>query len=551
MTEHLLQLVSDLTDHPVKQALLAAFCTFIFEDPTTIGCGLLVADGRMSFWTAMAGLTLGITIGDLGLYYIGRFFGPWIIRRGWISQERVRRAKVMVDDNLLVAIVLSRFLPGTRIPTFVGAGLFGASAWRFLFSALLASTLWTYFLLTVTVHLGRAILPFLGEMKWYVVLAVLVTFLVYRLATHKRRKLRAMAVQEAPEQVVSLFEFWPPAFFYLPVAAYYVWLSIRYRSFSLPSLANPSIYSGGICRESKSQILGLVPEKFSRFIAGFTTFKKHSPHADSKASLLEVRGRMEEAGLEFPIVAKPDEGQRGAGVRLIRDEEALAAYVREFPASVPILLQKLVDYPGEAGVLYYRHPGEKTGKLLSLTLKDLPSVTGDGASTLRELILGDPRARLISEVYFRRHAGRLDSIIADGERFPLVFTGNHCQGAIFRDGTPLITEELRAAFALISDEIPEFYFGRFDVKFKSLESFLRGEDFEVVEINGASAEATHIWDAKMKLTDAYRTLFRQFEILFEIGDANRRRGFKPIGGLTILKDAARYYLTSKHYPSSS
>jgi hypothetical protein len=91
----------------------------------------------------------------------------------------------------------------------------------------------------------------------------------------------------------------------------------------------------------------------------------------------------------------------------------------------------------------------------------------------------------------------------------------------------------------------------FDVKFKSLESFLRGEDFEVVEINGASAEATHIWDAKMKLTDAYRTLFRQFEILFEIGDANRRRGFKPIGGLTILKDAARYYLTSKHYPSSS
>lgn len=547
MVKSILDIVAGLTDHPLKQAALAAFCTFIFEDPTTVGCGLLVADGQMNFWTAMAGLTVGITVGDMGLYVIGRFFGPWIDRRKLISKESMERAKLMVDDNLVVAVLLSRFLPGTRIPTFVGAGMFKASALKFLLVAIVASLLWTFCLLTLTRKIGEAVLPLLGELKWVILLAILGIVLVTRVVRRRRLKAREKLHGDG-EPVVSLFEFWPPILFYLPVGLYYTWLAIRYRSVSLPSLANPSIYSGGICRESKSQILSLVPEKHAHLLAAHTTFEKRAGEDDPMPRLREAMNR---AGLRFPIVAKPDEGHRGAGVRLIADEAELRAYIQDFPPEVPVLLQKLADHQAEAGVFYYRMPSEKTGRLLSLTLKDLPTVTGDGKRTLRELILADPRARHIAEVYFRRHKAMLDTILEPDRAYNLIFTGNHCQGAIFRDGTPLITEDLRRAISQIADDIPEFYFGRFDLKFRDLESFLRGENFEIVEINGASSEATHIWDAKTKLSDAYRTLFEQFRLAFEIGHANRQRGFKPIGGTTILKDVIRYHYVSKKYPASS
>ncbi|MEO8376769.1 MAG: VTT domain-containing protein [Candidatus Sumerlaeota bacterium] len=545
MFERLLEIVGTLADDPVKQAALAAFCTFILEDPTTIGCGLLVADHRMAFSTALIGLTLGISIGDLGLFVIGWLFGPFILRKKWISKGRIDRARTIIDDNLFVAVLLSRFLPGTRIPTYVGAGMFHASVLRFLLATLAASLVWTLLLLILVSSIGEAVLPLLGGMKWVIVGAIIVILIVYTFM-RKRRKKSVTMDDAGEENVVSVFEFWHPAVFYIPVGFYYAWLAIRFRSISLPSLANPSIYSGGICRESKSQILSLVPQDHADAIPPYLTYEKNGAEPFD-----EFEKRMARNGLGFPVVAKPDEGQRGAGVQRINDAAALRAYIENFPAGVPILIQQLITLPYEAGVLYYRLPSEQVGNVISLTLKDLPFVTGDGKRTLRELIEADKRARIVSAVYFKRHEQALERVLEGGEVYPLVFAGNHCQGAVFRDGTPLITDQLRDAFAAIADSMPEFYFGRFDVKFLDLESFLRGENFRVVEINGASAEATHIWDANMKLTQAYRTLFRQFEILFLIGDENRKRGHKPIGGMTILKDFARYKKTAKAYPASS
>ncbi|HNM46663.1 MAG TPA: VTT domain-containing protein [Candidatus Sumerlaeota bacterium] len=543
MLDHLLEIVGTLADDPVKQAALAGFCTFILEDPTTIGCGLLVADHKMAFGTALVGLTTGITIGDLGLFIIGRLFGPFIERRKWISKARLEQARSVIDDNLFVAVLLSRFLPGTRIPTYVGAGMVRASVLKFLLATLAASLLWTVILLYLVSRIGEAVLPLLGDMKWGIVLTIVLCVLVY---AYIRRRRRRTTDRMGDENVVSVFEFWHPALFYIPVAFHYAWLAIRFRSISLPSLANPSIYSGGICRESKSEILAMIPANHRDKVPPFLTHRKNGD--ESFDALLE---RMKQTGLVFPVVAKPDIGQRGAGVQRIPDAEALRKYITDFPGGIPIVIQELIAMPHEAGVLYYRRPGEETGHIMSLTLKELPCVTGDGERTLRQLIMAERRASIVAPMYFRRHTDALDKVLSKGEVFPLVFTGNHCQGAVFRDGTPLVTTALRDAFAAISDSMPEFYFGRFDVKYQDLESFLRGENFRVVEINGASAEATHIWDAKTKLTDAYRVLFHQFEILFLIGDENRRRGFKPIGGMAILKDFLQYRRTARNYPASS
>ena len=83
------------------------------------------------------------------------------------------------------------------------------------------------------------------------------------------------------------------------------------------------------------------------------------------------------------------------------------------------------------------------------------------------------------------------------------------------------------AFDEISQEIPEFYFGRFDVRFDSLAALQRGEDFTIVEFNGAGSEALHIWDGRMPLWRAYRDLLKQYKLLYQIGHLNRKRGYKP------------------------
>jgi hypothetical protein len=249
-------------------------------------------------------------------------------------------------------------------------------------------------------------------------------------------------------------------------------------------------------------------------------------------------------------VAKPDQGQRGVGVQLVHDREQLTQYLESFPDGASVCLQQLADYPQEAGLLYYRYPGEERGRIMSITLKEFPQVTGDGERTLRELIEMAPRARLMKQVFFKRHARDLDRVLPAGESFQLVFAGNHKQGCVFRNGIHILTDELEARVDSIAQGIPGFYFGRFDIRFRDLESFQRGEAFTIIEVNGAGAEATHIWDPNAELSDAYRTLFEQFAILFRIGNTNREQGHRPLGPVRFLKDVAEYHRIARRYPTA-
>jgi hypothetical protein len=195
----------------------------------------------------------------------------------------------------------------------------------------------------------------------------------------------------------------------------------------------------------------------------------------------------------------------------------------------------MVEAEGEAGVFYVREPGAARGRILSLTLKYFPHVVGDGHSTLKDLILADPRAGRVPHLYLSRFKEELNRVLAIGEAKRLVFSGSHSKGAIFRNGNPFITEAMRARFDAIADGIDGFHFGRFDVRFADFETFRRGEGFSIIEYNGAGAEATHIWDSRMSLIGAWSALFNQFALLFRIGAANRKRGFRPESWAAFLK----------------
>lgn len=544
--------IRELSENPVLQGCLAALSTFVLEDPTLLMCAILVADQQMLYMTALIGLSLGIGFGDWGLYAIGRVLGPKTVAWGWVSQRRLDKAGSWFERNLVVALFVSRFIPGLRLPTNIAAGIAQASPIRYLPIALSASLIWVFIALTTISSMGEMVLPVLGGLKWPVVFGLIVWIVwMQRRTVRQLNDEDEMLIEESAVPVASsYYEFWHPVIFYVPVALYYGWLAIRYRSLTLPTAVNPSIYSGGMIRESKCDILDMVPDGAKQWVAPHVGFDVPKGVVDTGTLLEGAKAVLVEAGISLPIVAKPDEGQRGVGVRPIYAWAELTAYLDAYPKGSRICLQELCLYSEEVGLLYYRMPSEEKGRITSVTSKEFLAVTGDGESTLRGLIEAHARARLMTDVFFARHAGELDRVLEAGERFQLVFAGNHKQGCVFRDGGDMLTEAISEQIDSIAKSIPDFYFGRFDVRFEDLESFQRGESFTIIEINGAGAEATHIWDPEGTLSDAYGTLFEQFRVLFEIGAENRKAGHRPLGAIPFLNDVLQYHRVARHYPSA-
>ncbi|MBV8526647.1 MAG: D-alanine--D-alanine ligase [Acetobacteraceae bacterium] len=329
----------------------------------------------------------------------------------------------------------------------------------------------------------------------------------------------------ASSRALSFFEFWPSWLFYTPAVTHWVLLGLRHGAQFLPALANPHIEYGGFAGESKSSILDQVSGPARDLLARYAVMS--TDPKEPRADLEVAMATMAQAGLNFPLVAKPDIGCNGTGVRLIQRQADLVRYFDEFPRGPRVLLQELIPNEGEAGLFYIREPGATEGRITSITLKHAPYVVGDGRTNLRELILADERAGRVPHLYLPRLQGRLDTVPAQGERVRLVFAGNHCKGSIFEDGGAYSSAAMTEAIDRLARALPDFHFGRIDVRYESIAALRRGTGFRVIEINGVTSEPTHIWDPETRLIDAWRSQIFHYGAAFRIGRANRARGFKP------------------------
>src|SRR5258706_867228 len=316
------------------------------------------------------------------------------------------------------------------------------------------------------------------------------------------------------------WEFWPIWAAYAPLAPYLLTLAIRHRSFTLFTAANPGIPTGGFVDESKSDILAKLRAAVG-YVAEFELISAQLTPAERVQTAQRFIAKL---GLTYPVILKPDMGERGSGVAVIRSGVELANYLRK--ATDDIIIQRYID-GAEFGVFYYRYPGESRGRIFSITAKQFPEVTGDGRSTLDELILHDPRASIIADTYRKLCRRPMSDVPANGERVRLVELGTHSRGAIFLDGGHLLTSALEEAVDRVSKAHLGFFFGRFDVRTASAEALQRGE-FQVIELNGVSAEATHIYDPSVSVWQAYRPLAQQWRIAVEIAAENRKRGTQPM-----------------------
>jgi hypothetical protein len=268
---------------------------------------------------------------------------------------------------------------------------------------------------------------------------------------------------------------------------------------------------GGMLGESKFDVMELIPSQYKPR----TVFVKYPT---SQQVVLDL---FRHHGFQFPVIFKPDLGERGFMVNRIMNEGDVGKYLKKI--KVNFLIQKLVDLPVECGVFYTRFPNEKDGKVTSVVLKEMLTVTGNGTQTLEELILDKPRAKLQWEVLRESHSEKLNAIIAEGEVVELNTIGNHCLGTKFLSGQHLINEKLSQTFDTISKQISGFYFGRYDLRCANVQDLYEGK-IKIMELNGCGSEPAHIYHPGFPLSKALRTLFGHWQNMFTISRQNHERG---------------------------
>jgi hypothetical protein len=307
------------------------------------------------------------------------------------------------------------------------------------------------------------------------------------------------------------WEFWPFGILQGPVFLYWLWLSLKARSLFFFSASNPGILAGGMLGESKWEVLRKVPVE----LTPKTILMRLPTDKDRVLATLEQLDRA------FPVIFKPDIGERGWMVRKIQSAADVESYLKEI--RVDFIIQEFVDLPLEFGVAYYRFPTAENGIVNSIVAKEFLSVTGDGKRSLADLIMDKPRARLHRRTLNDRYRAEWNTILPSGKTKELVPIGNHALGTRFFDARNLITPRLTAAFDKISKRVDGFFFGRYDLRCASI-SDLENGNVRIVELNGCGAEPAHIYHTGYSFWRAMGDLLTHVRIMYEISVANHKRG---------------------------
>jgi hypothetical protein len=328
------------------------------------------------------------------------------------------------------------------------------------------------------------------------------------------------------------YEHWPWGLFFMPLIPVYLYYAIRLRNPVYFTAANPGIEFGGFFGEKKNEILNELPEEYLAKSIFFDSVEVENV-------IQEIRAN----SLEYPIVFKPDVGERGDEVAIIETEENLIQHLAS--VTYPFIIQEYVDYPIELGVFYSRLPSAKEGRILSIVRKKFLEVTGDGKSTVEQLLANSDRGFLQIPRLQKENLTLMAEIPGANEVRLVEPLGNHCLGTEFIDNNNLINEELNRVFDTISIPFDGFNYGRYDLRVRSIEELYKGEGIYIFELNGVTSEPGHIYDKRNNLVDAYRDLIKQQTEVFKISRENLKKYGNTTKVTDILKRAYQHFLQKK------
>ncbi len=311
------------------------------------------------------------------------------------------------------------------------------------------------------------------------------------------------------------FEFWHWKVFYFPLLPYYLHLSLKNRSLTFPAIVNTSLRNGGFFDENKKEILTKIPEDFL----------PKSIYVQSNNDFSEILEKIEARDIDFPLIAKPLDDQRGKNVSIISEKTELLFYSQKIGKD--FVIQEFITYPLELAILFSRMPNEPKGLVSSITKKEFLSVKGNGKDSVETILRKNPRAEMIWSDLHKNTKTDWKKIPDKGEYQVIEKIGNHCRGTVFRNATEIDKTKTAEVMDKILKEFKGFNYGRFDLKVNSIADLYEGKNIKVLELNGVNADAAHIFDPKYKLLNAYKDVTWHWKRLSDIAQYNSNLGYVP------------------------
>ena len=309
---------------------------------------------------------------------------------------------------------------------------------------------------------------------------------------------------------IKSYEYWPSYLFYIPILPYAIYLAIKAKSGGFFYATNPGLENSGDGTESKYKTLQLIPPKY----CPDTVF------VPANSDIHTILSNIATHHIHYPLIIKPDIGFRGLLVEKIKNENDLVLYLKKYN-SIHLIIQEYISYPNECGVLYYKIPGQERGHISSLTFKKFISVTGDGTSSIAELIQKDDRAKKYYTLLKELNESRFSSIPINGKIIQLGDIGNHSKGTQFINANQYISKTLTRTFDKINTQIDGWNYGRIDIKYNSFRELEIGKSFKILEINGLISEPTHMYDASNgSYIKSLKEICKHWGIIYKIAKSN-------------------------------
>lgn len=521
--------------------LILALSTLISEDLAYIYGLFSFQNQKLSgLWFVLA-YTMGVIFGDLMLYYIGYLAGRYkknkliqkIYKRFIPNSKKTNLNEFGAFEEFLA---FTRFIPGSRIPTYTYCGLTKYPVSKFVTILFVTSIIYASFglLLLQSVIITKDFELSIAQRILISLSSGLVAIFFFKFIILLRKlKIKYGQVLTPLKRLIQrsrYLEFWPSFLLYLPFVPVFIWYMIRYRGIKAVLCANPSLHMSGFIGELKSDIDQLLIKDVPW--ARLKTFSVTEKNMNSVLDLMQIHQ------LSFPIVIKPDSGMRGTDVFIVQNENQLNKAIKN--SKKAIILQEFCPYAHEFGVYYFRMPGTIKGNIFSITKKEKPIVIGDGNSTLLDLVLKDHYIGNRFDWIFKECNLSPELVPARDEIIKLVKKGSHSKGCLFLNGEDLIHSNALSKVKETLDQVNGFYVGRVDVKFDSIEELTQGK-FKIVEINGVGGESSNFYDPSIPWYKAYSIMIKQWALIFRIGDMNRKQGVNnQENAWTLLKEALTY-----------
>lgn len=291
--------------------------------------------------------------------------------------------------------------------------------------------------------------------------------------------------------------------------------SVIHRNFLFFLTTNSSIYLSGMLNERKSDIYNLLPTKLI-------------PNTEI-VGLSIPNNKIKYPNLKFPLILKPNIGFAGNGVLLINSKNEFKEIVSSLQ-KVEYLAQEYINSKKEYSILAYNNE-RLSGYNFSIVEKLLPSVIGDGVSTLRELIYRNKSNLRINHIC-QRFSNELDTIPQLGHLIEIDYVGAVSKGAIVKlldvnvdkyEIADQLTSILRNANIDVA---------RIDVKADSLSSLLNNE-YRILEINGSKSEPLEIYCSELTILKRIGILSMHWKKMGAISKSKSASYFTVNNGISI------------------